>query len=99
MIRRHFIRLMTLAGASSFEVATAAVRSQKLTIVYKVSGFSCATCAVGLDVLLERQKGVLWSKSSYQDKTTSICYYPDLATDESLRNAIAGMGFTAERQN
>jgi anaerobic selenocysteine-containing dehydrogenase len=97
MIRRNFIRLLTLAGASSFPVANAAIKSGQLTVTYKVSGFSCVTCAVGLDVMMERQTGVAWSKSNYQEAKTTICYHPDLVNDDSLKNIIADMGFLAER--
>ena len=64
MIRRHFMRLMTLASVSSFPVLKAATKGGKVVATYKVSGFSCITCSVGLDVMMERQKGVVWSKSN-----------------------------------
>lgn len=98
MMRRHFIHLLTLAGAGSFDAVSTAAKSQQLTTVYRVSGFSCITCAIGLDVMMERQKGVVWSKSSYQEAQTTIHYHLDLVDDQALRNAIADMGFIAERQ-
>ena len=99
MIRRRFIQLMTLAGASSFQVANAAGEGRHSMATYKIAGFSCLTCAVGLDVMMERQRGVVWSKSSYPEAKTNICYQPDLTNDEALRKSIAEMGFVAERQS
>jgi anaerobic selenocysteine-containing dehydrogenase len=97
MIRRNFIRLMTLAGMGSVPVLQAATKSNQMTIHYKVTGFTCITCAVGLDAMLQREKGVVWSQSSYQDARTCVCFHPDLTNDEALRNAIADLGFVAEK--
>lgn len=98
MIRRSFIRLMTLAGAGSLPAMHAATKSGQVIATYKITGFSCVTCAVGLDVMLQRQKGVVWSESEYEAAKTNVCYHPDLVTDEALRDAIADMGFIAEKQ-
>ncbi len=97
MIRRQFIRLMTLAGVSSLTNVQAATRGKETTIHYRISGFTCVTCAVGLDAMLQREQGVVWSQSSYKDATTSVCFHPDLTNDESLRRAIADLGFIAEK--
>ncbi len=98
MIRRHFIRLMTLAGASSLTDVQAVTKSKEAVLHYKITGFSCVTCAVGLDAMLQREKGVVWSQSSYKDATTHVCFHPDLTNDQALRNAIADLGFIAEQQ-
>lgn len=97
MIRRQFIRLMTLAGVSGLTEVHAATKSNEVTARYKISGFTCITCAVGLDTMLQREKGVVWSQSSYKDATTNVCFHPDLTNDESIRNAIADLGFIATK--
>jgi copper chaperone CopZ len=89
---------MTLAGAASVPAMRAATKNSQLIVTYKISGFTCVTCAVGLDVMLQRQKGISWSKSDYQAAKTSVCYQPDLVSDEAIRTAIADMGFIAEKQ-
>ena len=98
MIRRHFIRLMSLAGAGSLQAAHAASNTAQTTAKYKIVGFSCITCAVGLDVMLQRQKGVVWANSSYQEASTTICFRPDLVSEARLLSSIADMGFTASKQ-
>lgn len=93
MFRRQFIQMIAGAGA----VATlGAVAAEKKTVTYRVQGFSCITCAVGLDAMLEREKGVLRAESSYKDATTTIVFRPELVTEASLKAAIAEMGFRVE---
>jgi copper chaperone len=54
MIRRKFIhRIACSLGAVG---ATAAADK---TVTYRIEGFSCVTCAVGLDSMLKDQKGIV----------------------------------------
>ena len=59
-------------------------------------GFYCVTCAVGVDALLEKQKGVVRSQSDYKAATTTITYHPELVSEDQLKASIAEMGFHAE---
>jgi anaerobic selenocysteine-containing dehydrogenase len=96
MFRRRFIQLMTLAGAGS--LATNSEAAQTKTVTYSITGFSCITCAVGLDVMLRRNKGVLRSNSSYPNASTTIDFNPAQITNPTLKSLIAEMGFTAEEK-
>lgn len=93
MIRRQFIQMATLAGAGGLAALAAA---ETRTVSYSIQGFTCITCAVGLDVLLERQKGVVRATSSYPDARTTIVFHPQLTTEAALKSSIAEMGFRAE---
>ncbi len=96
MIRRQFIRMLGAAGLSSLPVVNMAAESTRQIVHYRIKGFTCITCAVGLDTMLERTSGVVWSKSSYRDSTTTICFHPDMIAEKALKASIAEMGFTAE---
>jgi copper chaperone CopZ len=96
MFRRRFLQLMTFAGAGS--LAPAAKAAQTKTVTYKIKGFSCVTCAVGLDVMLRRNKGVLRSKSTYPEAITTIDFDPNQITTTTIKSLIAEMGFTAEEK-
>jgi Cu+-exporting ATPase len=98
MFRRQFIQLATLAGAGGLSAIGAMAAAEKKTVTYRIHGFSCITCAVGLDVMLERQKGVVRAESNYQDTKTTIVFHPQLVTEGALRASIAEMGFHAEEQ-
>jgi copper chaperone CopZ len=93
MFRRKFVQLIgvgSLAGIPAVE----AIGTH--TVKYRVKGFSCVTCAVGLDAMLQKQKGVASSLSSYPDGLVVVKFDPKEITDASLRAFIGDMGFTVE---
>ena len=94
MFRRRFLQLMPLAGAGTLTPAANATQTQ--TAVFKITGFSCITCAVGLDVMLRRNKGVLRSNSTYPEAVTTIEFNPSQIAPATLKSLIAEMGFTAK---
>jgi len=96
MIRRKFLSLITLAGASSLATLKAANALEKKTVTYKISGFTCITCAVGLETLLQREKGIIAAKASYPDAITTVTYHPKSISEASIVEAIEGMGFHAQ---
>jgi anaerobic selenocysteine-containing dehydrogenase len=98
MFRRQFIQFATLAGAGGLSAIGALAASEKKAVTYRIQGFSCITCAVGLDVMLERKKGVVKAESNYQDAKTTIIFHPHLVTEATLKASIAQMGFHAEEQ-
>jgi copper chaperone CopZ len=93
MFRRKFVQLI---GAGSLASIAAVEAVGTHTVSYRVKGFSCVTCAVGLDEMLRQQKGVASSRSSYPDGLVVVRFDPKEVTDASLRTFIAGMGFTVE---
>lgn len=95
MIRRRFIELITL-GTGSLATIAALDTSEKQTVTYHVSGYTCITCAVGLETLLRQERGVTWAKASYPDENVVIKYDPKEVSEDSLKGYIASMGFKAE---
>jgi copper chaperone CopZ len=96
MIRRQFIQLATLAGVSSLTALGAAKVGETKTVTYHVKGFSCMTCAVGLDTMLTRHKGIVRSNSTYPEGIVTIDFHPSLITESSIKGLISEMGFTVE---
>ena len=99
MIRRQFLRFAAMAGASSIGVVPAIASKGDITVTYRVTGFSCVTCAAGLDVMLKRHVGVVWSQSDYVSARTTISFRPDLTDHKSLHKAISEMGFSAVEES
>jgi copper chaperone CopZ len=105
MIRRQFIKLAALTGATGLatlgtldslekkeskdEPDTRATR----TVGWHVRGFTCVTCAVGLEVMLRQQKGVRSAEASYPNTTVTVQFYPELVSEAKLRAFIAEIGF------
>lgn len=99
MFRRNFIQRITLASAGiGVAQAATAQAGQNKTVTYHVKGFTCPTCAEGLDTVLRQQTGVIQSKSSCPDAMTVIEFDPHLVTEKSLKAFLAELGFTAEEE-
>ncbi|HMD22005.1 MAG TPA: heavy metal-associated domain-containing protein [Alloacidobacterium sp.] len=96
MLRRRFIQLMTVAGAGGLATLNTLEAGDARTVAYNVKGFTCITCAVGLETLLRQEKGVVSAKASYPDASVVIRYQPVTITEDQLKKFIADMGFTAE---
>jgi copper chaperone CopZ len=97
MIRRQFIGLMTLAGAGGLIAREGLHSSQRRTVHYRVTGFTCITCAVGLETLLKRHAGVVEASASYRDGTTTVTYDSNLVSDAALVEFIESAGFHAHK--
>jgi copper chaperone CopZ len=98
MQRRRFVQMMTLAGAGTLAAMEVTHASETKTVSYRVKGFSCVTCAVGLETMLREQKGVKWVKATYPEALVVIRYDPSAVKEPALRGFIAELGFTAEAE-
>lgn len=92
MIRRKFIQGIA-AGIGAAGVAAAGTTK---TVTWRIEGFTCVTCAVGLDTLLKEQKGIVRSRSSYPERTVIIEYDPKFTGEPQLKSYIHELGFTAK---
>ncbi len=93
MFRRSFIQRIAFGGAASL---TSAAGGQIKTATYRVKGFTCVTCAVGLETLLRRQKGIARAEATYPSGIVRIDFDPALLTEKTLKGFIGEMGFTVE---
>ncbi len=98
MFRRQFVQLITFAGAGSLAAIAGAESTETAGVIYHVKGFSCVTCAVGLDAMLQKQKGVKWSQSTYPQGVVTIKFDPKRITDAELRTFIGNMGFAVDEE-
>jgi Cu+-exporting ATPase len=97
MDRRDFLRQVSVAGAGASVGACAGGSSsvaENRQVTYQVKGFTCVTCAVGLEVMLRDVKGVARAGASYPDNTVSIGFDDRLTNEEALKAFIADCGFT-----
>lgn len=96
MFRRHFMQRITCAGTALFAACQVGQASDKKTVTYEIKGFTCITCAVGLETMLKQQKGVLGAVASYPKANVVIDFDPALVTETSLKEYISEMGFVVE---
>jgi copper chaperone CopZ len=97
MDRRNFLQGITLSATGGLgAIATGEAREQK-SVTFKVTGFTCITCATGLEVILGREKGVSSVKASYPDATAVVTFDPKSIGEKSIQAVIAELGFRAEK--
>jgi copper chaperone CopZ len=84
MFRRQFLHLITAAGVSG------------LTPLEAMKGFSCITCATGLDTMLGQQKGIASSKSTYPEGKVTVVFDPGKISPQAIVQFISDLGFTVE---
>jgi copper chaperone CopZ len=103
MNRRNFLNRtmgatagLGLAGAGALAISKLAETRprENQTTTYKVQGFTCITCATGLEVMLMEQPGVARARASYPDASVAIGFDKNLTTEAALREFIASCGFS-----
>lgn len=100
MVRREFMQLITLTGLGAIHPLESATASgPRATWIFDVMGFTCITCAVGLDTLLERERGIVSSRSTYPEGKVTVILDPGETSDGAVRALIAQMGFTVVKSH
>lgn len=96
MFRRQFLQLAALSSTVAVGRLGLAEAAAARSVTYLVKGFSCPTCAVGLDTMLHQQNGIMSSKSTYPEGKVTVRFNPDKITESALKAFIADMGFTVD---
>ena len=97
MFRRRFLQLVTMASVGTLAPLEGMSARASKTVTYLVKGFSCITCATGLDTLLGQQKGITSSKSTYPDGKVTVAFDPNQITEEAIVAFIVDLGFTVHK--
>lgn len=84
------LTLASVGGLADTRLSQAAVLK---TVVFRIKGFSCITCAIGLETLLRQKKGVLNANASYTKSNVRIQFYTFVVTEIQIRQYIEEMGF------
>jgi copper chaperone CopZ len=96
MSRRRFLQMMTVVGAATLAPLEAVAAGPSRTVTFRVKGFSCITCATGLDTMLGQQKGIASSQSTYPEGKVIVRFYPSQITEHAIVTFISDLGFTVE---
>jgi copper chaperone CopZ len=94
MFRRRFLQMMTVASVSGLAPLEAMSAGTGKTVTWFVKGFSCITCATGLDTLLGQQRGILSSKSTYPEGKVTVRFDAGQTTEQAIVTFITDLGFT-----
>jgi copper chaperone CopZ len=96
MFRRRFLQLVTMASVGGLAPLEAVSTAATQTVMYRVKGFTCITCATGLDTLLSQQKGIASSKSTYPEGKVTVDFDPNQITGQAIVAFITELGFTVQ---
>jgi copper chaperone CopZ len=108
MDRRRFICQITAAAAAgaaaNLELARVAVPrethgstaagEETRSVTYQIKGFTCITCAVGLEVMLRGLKGVTRANASYPANNVVIGFDEQVTDENELKAFIRVCGFS-----
>jgi copper chaperone CopZ len=96
MFRRRFLQLVTMASVGTLAPLEGMSAGASKTVTYLVKGFSCITCATGLDTMLGQQKGITSSKSTYPEGKVTVGFDPHQITEQAIVAFITDLGFTVQ---
>jgi copper chaperone CopZ len=96
MFRRRFLQLVTMASVGTLAPLEGMSAAASKTVTYRVKGFSCITCATGLDTMLGQQKGITSSRSTYPDGKVTVGFDPHQITEQAIVAFISDLGFTVQ---
>jgi copper chaperone CopZ len=101
MFRRRFLQFIPLATALGLAPLKAmakdtVAKGNSEVVTYRVKGFSCVTCATGLDTMLGQQKGVASSKSTYPEGVVKVTFDPEEISKNQIADFIVELGFKVE---
>jgi copper chaperone CopZ len=99
MFRRKFIQMMTVATAGGLGPLQGMAATAGNVVSFRVKGFSCITCATGLDAMLGQQKGIQSSKSTYPEGKVVVNFDPVQITESAIVAFISDLGFTVEKES
>ena len=93
MFRRRFLQIATMASVGGLAPLEGLAAGASKTVTYMVKGFSCITCATGLDTMLNRQKGINSSKSTYPEGKVTVGFDPRQTNEQAIVTFINSLGF------
>jgi copper chaperone CopZ len=96
MFRRRFLQLATMASVGGLAPLEGMAAGTSKTVAYMVKGFSCITCATGLDTMLSQQKGITSSKSTYPAGKVTVGFDPKKTNEQAIVTFISSLGFKVE---
>jgi len=100
MHRRSFIRTLAGSGAgvALLKLSTPEKRpAENASVAWTVKGFTCVTCAVGLQTILQQHKGIARVEAAYPSGKVEIGFDSNEVTPPEIKRLIedAGFGVTA----
>jgi copper chaperone CopZ len=96
MRRRSFIQTLAGSGAgvALLKLGTPEKKvAENASVRWSVKGFSCVTCAVGLQTILEKHKGIVRVKAAHPSGRVEIGFDSNQIAPADIKRLIEDAGF------
>jgi copper chaperone len=64
-------------------------------VILDIAGMRCGACAVGIELMLGKKKGIKNAKVSLDERTATMEYDPAMATASDIAKAVNELGYIA----
>ena len=99
MDRRRFLTGLTAGGAAvgvgvtGTKIGRTEAAHETRSLTFAVQGFTCITCAIGLETILRGLRGVTRANATYPEGKVIIGFDENLIGEKALREFISTCGF------
>ncbi len=64
-------------------------------VILDIAGMRCGACAVGIELMLGKKKGIKNAKVLLDERTATVEYDPAMATASDIAKAVNDFGYIA----
>lgn len=68
-------------------------------LILDIAGMRCGACAVGIELMLAKKKGVKSAKVSLNERTAVVEYDPAIVAASDIARAVSDIGYIAAARN
>ena len=94
MTRKNFPALFTILLVFALGAVTASAATK--TVIIKIEGMHCTSCAQGIKAMLKRTPGVITAEVSYEQREAVVEYDPSRTSPAKIVEAINNLGYKAK---
>jgi copper chaperone CopZ len=67
--------------------------------IFDIAGMRCGACAVGIELMLTKKKGVKSAKVSLNERIATVEYNPAIVAASDIAKAVSDIGYIASARS
>jgi len=64
-------------------------------VILDIAGMRCRACAVGIELVLAKKKGIKSAKVSLNERMATVEYDPEIVAVSDIAKAVSDLGYIA----
>ncbi|HEX7576067.1 MAG TPA: heavy metal-associated domain-containing protein [Candidatus Methanoperedens sp.] len=64
-------------------------------VTLDITGMRCGACAIGIELMLARKKGIKSAKVSLNERTAVVDYDPEIIASSDISKVVSDLGYIA----